>query len=85
MKYFWFWLWYLESRSRVETLHDLGVVEEAVGAVSDGHHAAAATVDVDAVHVPESQADVSGRLREDGEALVGGVGALGQAQHGHSR
>lgn len=76
---------YLEAGGGIEPLHDLGVVEEAVGSVSDGHHAAAATIDVDAVHVAEGQADVRGRLWQDGEALVGSVGALGEAQHGNRR
>lgn len=74
---------YLESRCRVEAFHNLGVVEEAVGSVPDGHHAPAAAVDVYAVHVAEGQPDVRGRLGQDGEALVGRVGALRQAQHGH--
>lgn len=74
---------YLESRSRVEALDNLRVVKQTVGSVSDGDHPAAAAVDVDAVHVSERQADVCGRLGQDGEALVGSVGALGQAQHGH--
>ena len=74
---------YLQTWRRVEALHDLGVVEEAVGAVADGHHPPAAAVDVDAVHVAEGQADVGGRLGQDGEALVCRVGPLGQAQHGH--
>lgn len=74
---------HLQPRRRVKALHDFAVVEEAVGAVANGHHAAAAAVDVDAVHVPEGQPDVRGGLGQDGEALVGSVGALGQPQHGH--
>lgn len=74
---------HLQPRSRIEALNNLGVVKEAVGSVPDGYHPAAATVDVDAVHVAKCQADVRGRLREDGEALVGSVGALGQTEHGH--
>lgn len=74
---------YLEPWRWVESLYDLGVVEEAVGSVADGHHSAAAAIDVDAVHVAEGQADVGGRLRQDGEALIGRVGALRQAQHGY--
>ncbi len=53
---------YLESRSRVEALHNLSVIKKTVGSVSDGYHTTAATVDVDAVHVSERQADVCGGL-----------------------
>lgn len=74
---------YLETRSRVKALYKLSVVKETVSSISDGYHSTAAAVDVDAVHVSERQSDVSGRLGQDGEALVGSVGALGEAQHGH--
>lgn len=53
---------YLQARSRIEALDNLGVVKKAVGSVSDGYHATTATVDVNAVHVPKCQADVCGRL-----------------------
>lgn len=77
------WARYLQSWRGVEAFHQLAVIKETVGAIPYGHDAAAAAVDVDAVHVAEGQADVGGRLRQDGEALVGRVGPLGQAQHGH--
>lgn len=51
---------YLESGGGVEALDDLGVVKQTVGSISDGHHAAAAAVDVDTVHASECQADVCG-------------------------
>lgn len=53
---------YLQPRSRIEALNNLGVVKKAVGSVSDGYHTATATVDVDAVHIAKGQADVCGRL-----------------------
>lgn len=53
-------LGYLETWSRVKALHNLSVVKETVGPVSDGHHTAAATVYVNAVHISECQPDVRG-------------------------
>ena len=41
-------------------------------------------LDFGSIYVPEGQSDVGGRLWQDGEALVGSVGSLGQAQHRHS-
>lgn len=69
----------------MKALYNLSVVKETVGSISDSNHSAASAVDVDAVHVSERQSDVCGWLGQDGEALVGSVGALGEAQHGHRR
>lgn len=74
---------HLQSRGRIETFHYLGVVKETVGAVTDGNHTSATAIYVNAVHVAEGQADMSGRLGQDGEALVSCVGPLGETQHGH--
>lgn len=51
---------YLESWSRVETFHNLCVVKQTVGSISNGYYAAAAAVDVNAVHVSKCQTDVCG-------------------------
>lgn len=51
---------HLQSRGGVETFNYLGVVKQTVGPVTDSHHTSAAAVDIDAVHVAEGQADVSG-------------------------
>lgn len=51
---------HLQSRGGVETFNYLGVVKQTVGPVTDSHHTSATAVDVDAVHVAEGQADVSG-------------------------
>ena len=76
-------LFYLQPRSWIEALHNLGVIKKAVSTIADGHYSSAAAVDVNAVHVSEGQADVGGRLRQNGEALVGCVGPLGQTEHGY--
>lgn len=77
-------LGYLESWSGVKPLNNLSVVKETVSSVSDGYHSPAAAVNVDAVHVSKCQSNVCGGLGQDGETLVGRVGALGETQHGHS-
>lgn len=51
---------YLESWSRIEALYNLSIVKETICSVSDGDHATAAAVNIDAVHVSERQADVCG-------------------------
>lgn len=69
---------HLESRSWIEAFDYLSVVKQTVGPVPDGHHSSASAVDVNAVHVAEGQADVGGRLGQDGEALVRRIGPLGE-------
>ncbi len=74
---------HLQPRGRVETFNYLGVIKKTIGSITDGHHTSATAVDVNAVHVTEGQTDVSGWLRQDGEALVRRIGPLGEAQHRH--
>lgn len=53
-------VFYLEPWSGIKAFHNLSVVKQAVGPISDGNHSTAAAVDVNAVHVSERQADVCG-------------------------